>query len=103
MNHADVSKAILETIGGAGYIVVTGADNGQHVVEAIDQKTGERFIVRGPKLYEATMELAEQVGIGRAGEVLDDDGNITDDGLRQLMMGTINRQIEIIRALKAAG
>ena len=68
MNHPDVSTAILESIGHAGYVVVTGADDGQHLVEAIDQETGERFIVRGPKLYEATMELAQQVGIELEGE-----------------------------------
>ena len=57
-----LTKAILETIGVAGYAVSIGADNGLPVVEAIDNKTGERFVVRG-ELDEAAVELAEQVGV----------------------------------------
>ena len=58
-----VTKAILETIGGAGFTVSLGAADGLSVVEAIDSETGERFVVRGDNLYAATVELAEEVGI----------------------------------------
>ena len=56
-----VSKAVLETNGAAGFDVRVGADN----VTAINQKTGERFMVRftAEHFYGAVVELAQQVGI----------------------------------------
>ena len=55
------SKAILEIIGSAGFIVSIGVDD----VTAINQETGERFIVRfdADHFYDAVVELAQQVGI----------------------------------------
>ena len=58
------TKATIETIGNAGYSVMTGADSdGNSVVEATNNTTGERFIVRGKDLYAAVVKLAQQVGI----------------------------------------
>ena len=56
-----VSKAVLETIGFAGFTVHVSANN----VTAINQKTGERFIVRfdADHFYDAVVALAQQVGI----------------------------------------
>lgn len=56
-----VSKAILETVGSAGFTVQVSAK----IVIAIDQQTGERFIVRfdADHFYDAFVELAQQVGI----------------------------------------
>ena len=56
-----VAKAVLETIGKAGYVVIVGADD----VTAIDRKTDERFIVRHDpvRFFDAIVELAQQVGI----------------------------------------
>ncbi len=52
----------METIGDAGYNVLIGAAGGCPVVEAMSQETGERFIVRSENLYDAAVELAEQLG-----------------------------------------
>ena len=58
------TKAVIEVIGNAGYLVTTGADsNGNSVVEATDEANGEKFIVRADELYSAVIELAQQVGI----------------------------------------
>ena len=57
------TKAIIETIGGAGFDVQLHAKDGLHIVEAIVRETGEAFIVRGDDLYRAVVELAEQCGI----------------------------------------
>ena len=58
------TKALIETIGDAGYSVMTGTDSkGNTVVQATDQTTGERFVVRAADLYTAVVELAQQVGI----------------------------------------
>ena len=54
-----VSKAILETVGGAGFVVSIGWSEGKPVVEAIREGTGERFVVRSPHLCIAVVELAE--------------------------------------------
>ena len=56
-----VSKAILQTIGAAGFTVTTKSDS----VTAINLETGERFIVRfdAENSYSAVVELAQQVGI----------------------------------------
>ncbi len=58
-----VAKAVIETIGDAGFVVEIGYTVGQPVVVAVNENTGERFVVRGEDLYEAVVELAEQVGI----------------------------------------
>ncbi len=39
----------------------------RHVVTAINERTGERFIVRGNDLYETVAEVAEQVSIEQDG------------------------------------
>ena len=58
------TKALIETIGDAGYSVMTGADSsGNSVAEATDKTTGETFVVRADALYTAVVELAQQVGI----------------------------------------
>lgn len=63
-----VTKTLIETIGDAGYRVLTGAgSDGNSVVEATDEKTRERFIVRADSLYAAAVELGQQVGIDLEG------------------------------------
>ena len=57
------TKALIETIGDSGFTVQLGASMGQHVIEAVNQRTGEAFVVRGDDLYLAVVELAQQVGI----------------------------------------
>ena len=58
------TKAILETIGDTGYTVMTGADsNGNSVVEATNESTGEKFVVRGDDLYATVVEFAQKVGV----------------------------------------
>ena len=59
MDH--LSKVLLETIGGAGYVVNVEADS----VTAIDEASGEQFIVRHDpeSFYDACVELAVMVGI----------------------------------------
>ena len=43
---------------------MTGADSGGNsVVEATDETTGERFVVRADDLYVAVVKLARQVGL----------------------------------------
>ena len=59
-----VTKALIETIGNTGYEVsIMYDDDARPVVTAIDERTGESFIVRHADLYLAACELAEQVGI----------------------------------------
>ena len=58
-----VTKAVIETIGAAGYVVEVGYVDALPVVVAVDEGTGERFVVRGSDLYETVVELAQQVGI----------------------------------------
>ena len=58
-----VTKALTETIGAAGFAVQLGASKGHHVVEAVNEQTGERFVVRGEDLYLTVVELAGQVGL----------------------------------------
>ena len=58
------TKAIIETIIKTGYSVMNGVDrNGNSVVEAAHETTGERFVVRADSLYAAIVELAQQVGL----------------------------------------
>jgi len=58
------TKVAIETISGAGYGVLFGADpDGRLIVEAIDLETTETFVVTGNDLYTVVLELAEQVGI----------------------------------------
>ena len=56
-----ISKAILETIGNAGYVITIEADR----LTAVDNETGEQFIVRHGRddSYDAVVELAQQVDI----------------------------------------
>lgn len=58
-----VTKALIETIGDAGFAVQVCASEGQHVIEAVREETGERFVIRGTDLYRASVELAQQAGI----------------------------------------
>jgi hypothetical protein len=57
------TKALIATIGAAAYEVQLGMADGLHAVEAIDQRSGETFVVRGDDLYRTVVELAQQVGI----------------------------------------
>ncbi len=57
------TKALIETIGAAGFDVESGTTDGLHVVKAVDRRTGERFVVRGDDLYTVVVELAQQCGI----------------------------------------
>lgn len=54
-----ITKSLIEVIGDGGYDIQIGSNT----IEAIDQKTGERFIVRCSNLYDGSVELAQQVGI----------------------------------------
>jgi len=54
-----VTKSLIEVIGDSGYDIMIA----NNVIEAIDHKTGERFIVRCSNLYDGSVELAQQVGI----------------------------------------
>ena len=59
-----LTNAIIDTIGDTGFTVMTGADShGNAVVEATDERTGEKFVVRADRLYTAVVELAQQTGI----------------------------------------
>ena len=57
------NKALIETIGAAGYHVLIGAAHGSPVVEAVWERTAERFIVHSERVYETVVEVARQVGI----------------------------------------
>ncbi len=58
------TKALIETIGNVGYAVALRVDDdGQQVVEATDEQTGEYFVVRGDDLYVVAVALVEWVGI----------------------------------------
>lgn len=58
------TNTLIETIGDAGYSVMTGADShGNSVAEATDERTGEKFVVRADDLYAAVVVLAQQVGV----------------------------------------
>ncbi len=54
-----VTKSLIKVIGDSGYDILIG----HNTFEAIDQNTGERFIIRCPNLYDGSIELAQQVGI----------------------------------------
>ena len=54
-----VTKAIIETIGNLGYVVIVGETD----FVAGHEATGELFAVRAETLYAAAVELAVQVGI----------------------------------------
>ena len=58
-----MTKALIETIGAAGFAVQLSASEGHHVVEAVNKETGEQFVVRGEDLYATVVELAGQVGL----------------------------------------
>ncbi len=58
------TKALIETTGNVGYLITIGADeNGLHIIDATDNRTGEYFVVRGDDLHTVARELAGQVGI----------------------------------------
>ena len=57
------TKTLIEVIGDSGYTVQLHAATGQDIVEAVNQRTGEAFVVRGDDLYTAVVKLARQVGI----------------------------------------
>ena len=58
------TKAPIETIGTAGYVVSIEADRDKNmIVETVNQSTSEVFVVRAAELYPAAVELAVQVGI----------------------------------------
>ena len=54
-----VTKSLIQVIGDSGYDIMIGTN----VIEAVDQVTGERFIIRCSNLYDGSIELAQQVGI----------------------------------------
>ncbi len=58
-----VTKAIIETIGAAGFTVQLYGQDGGNVVAAVNEKTDETFVVRGDDLYGMVVELAQQCGI----------------------------------------
>ena len=59
-----VTKVLVETIDDTGYRVDIAADGyGTYTVTAVGYHDGERFIVRGPDLYETVIELAAQIGM----------------------------------------
>ncbi len=68
MNPPDLdppTRAVLAVLADAGYVVGVGRDGGAAVVTATDL-SGESWTVRGPDVYAALCELAEQVGIDLA-------------------------------------
>ncbi len=59
-------------------MAMTGADrHGNRVVEATDERIGEKFIVRADHLYTAVVELAQQIGLD-----LEDGKAYQDDSRR---------------------
>ncbi len=56
-------NAVTKAIGAAGSTVQQYGQDGQNVVEAVNEETGETFVVRGDDLYEVVVELAQQCGI----------------------------------------
>ena len=58
-----VTKAIVETIGAAGFTVQLYGQGGRNVVEAVNEGTDETFMVRGDDLYAVVVGLAQQCGI----------------------------------------
>ena len=61
MTHT--TRLLIEHVGAMGYTMTMAHADGQDVVEAINDKTGERFVTRAVDLYEATCEVAAMVGI----------------------------------------
>ena len=57
-----VTQSLIETIGNAGYDIQIGSEKGCHIIETVDQESGERFIIRSSDLYEGAIELAQQIG-----------------------------------------
>ncbi len=62
------SRLVIHVIKGAGYSLgetttINRDGTTRHVVNAVDARTGESFTVSAGWLYEAVVELAEQVGI----------------------------------------
>ncbi len=55
------TRAVLAVLAHAGYVVGVGRDGGAAVVTASDP-SGESWTVRGPDVYVALCELAEQAG-----------------------------------------
>ena len=58
-------RAVLAVLADGGFVVGVGLDGDATVVTATDQ-SGECWTVRGPDVYAALGELAEQVGIDLA-------------------------------------
>ncbi len=57
------TKALIDTIGDAGFNVQLRTDNGRHVVEATNGRTRATLVVTGDDLYTVVVELAGQVGM----------------------------------------
>ena len=51
---------MVQLIGDNGYRVEIGYTDALPVVVAVDERTGERFVVRCDDLYETVVELAQQ-------------------------------------------
>ena len=57
------AKALIETIGRAGYVVnLDAAGGGTMAVTAISEESGETWVVRDADLYSAVVQVAEQIG-----------------------------------------
>ncbi len=50
-----VTKAVIETIGAAGFTVQLYGQDGQNVVEAVNEETDETFVVRSDDLYSRSL------------------------------------------------
>ena len=64
MNPPDLdppTRAVLAVLADAGFVVGVGRDGDTAVVTPSDP-SGESWTVRGPDVYAALCELAEQVG-----------------------------------------
>ena len=57
------ADGILWLIGQNNRSVTHRQEGDIHILSAIHQKTGERFIVRAAEYYDAVVQLAQQVGI----------------------------------------
>ncbi len=67
-----LTQVLLDTIRRAGFhigegVAITEDGTLRSHVNAVDAKTGESFTVMAPTMYEAAVELAEQVGLDLEG------------------------------------
>ncbi len=57
------TRVLIDLIEDAGFDVQVNVSNGCHLVEAVDLRTREQYIVTGDNLHQTVVELARQLGI----------------------------------------